>query len=411
MLNELIHVLLVAASAVLHVYLGVVCLFVLLVTVASWTRRRAAGAEALPNDPPRFLFVIPAHDEEAGIGATVASCLGVRYPRERFDVLAIADNCTDGTARAAAEAGAQVVERHDLQKRSKGYALEYLFAKLVCDGDAQRYDAVVVVDADTQVDPDLLVHFSRALAEGADWVQGYYSVSNADSSRRTRLMTYAFSLFNGVWLLGLDRLGLSVSLRGNGMGFTLRGLERQPWRAYGLTEDLEFSWLLRIAGERVRFLPEARVYGEMVSGGGAAAASQRQRWEVGRRDLRRAMAGPLARSSHLSVWQKLLAFLDLFMLPLSPLAALLVACLAVDGLLVATRGLPPALLATDVFHFAALALYCASPFLVLGLPARYLRDLVHVPTYALWKAVVALRKKPAGWVRTAREGRHVPSGG
>jgi cellulose synthase/poly-beta-1,6-N-acetylglucosamine synthase-like glycosyltransferase len=408
-MNVSIYVLLLAVAVVLQIYLGVVCLFVLAVTLASWTRRRPAampgGAEA------RFLFVIPAHDEEAGIGATVASCLAVRHPRERFDVLAIADNCTDGTAQAARAAGARVVERHDPEKRSKGYALEYLFAQLERDGDAERYDAVVVVDADTRVDPDLLAHFARALAGGADWIQGYYSVSNPDSSRRTRLMTYAFSLFNGVWLLGLDRLGLSVSLRGNGMCFTLRGLRRQPWRAYGLTEDLEFSWLLRVAGERVRFLPEARVYGEMVSAGGAAAVSQRQRWEVGRGALRRAMAGPLARSSCLTPSRKLLSFLDLFMLPLSPLAALLVAGLALDGLLVGAFGLSRALLAADAFHFATLALYAATPFFVLGLPARYLKDLVHVPSYVLWKAFVALRKKPAGWVRTVREGRHVPTGG
>ena len=110
------------------------------------------------------------------------------------------------------------------------------------------------------------------------------------------MMTYAFSLANGVWLLGLERLGLGVGLKGNGMCFSSRGLRRFPWRAYGLVEDMEFALMLRARGERVRFLPEARVFGEMVSRGGPGAASQRRRWEAGRRSLRGKFAGPLARS-------------------------------------------------------------------------------------------------------------------
>ena len=56
---------------------------------------------------PRFLIVIPAQNEQANILETVRSCLAVDYPRELFDVLVIADNCTDGTALLARDAGAQ----------------------------------------------------------------------------------------------------------------------------------------------------------------------------------------------------------------------------------------------------------------------------------------------------------------
>src|SRR5262249_39063394 len=154
--------------------------------------------------------------------------------------------------------------------------------------------AAVLIDADTNVDPGLLRIFDRALGEGKDWVQGYYTVRNPDASWRTRMMTYAFSLANGVWMLGLDRLGLGVGLRGNGMCFSRRGLRRVPWEAHGLVEDMEFAQILPVRGERVRFEPDARVFGEMVSRGGSGAASQRQRWEVGRRSLRGKFARPLA---------------------------------------------------------------------------------------------------------------------
>ena len=245
--------------------------------------------------------MIPAHDEEGVIGATVRSCRALDYDPGLFSIHVIADNCTDSTAREAREAGALVVERYDPTLRSKGHALEYFFTEVPEGRPDAGHDAVVLIDADTNVDPGLLKAFDRALGEGKDWVQGYYTVRNPDASWRTRMMTYAFSLANGVWMLGLDRLGLGVGLRGNGMCFSSSGLRRVPWEAYGLVEDMEFAQILRVRGERVRFEPEARVFGEMVSRGGSGAASQRQRWEVGRRSLRGKFAMPLVRSPSLAL--------------------------------------------------------------------------------------------------------------
>ena len=69
-------------------------------------------------------------------------------------------------------------------------------------------------------------------------------------------MTYAFSLFNGVMPLGQNALGTSAAFKGNGMCFSTRGLRRRPWKSYGLVEDMEYSWTLRIAGEKIAFQPE-----------------------------------------------------------------------------------------------------------------------------------------------------------
>ena len=81
--------------------------------------------------------MIPAHDEESGIATTVRSCLAANYPSSLFDVLVIADNCTDRTAAVAASAGARVVERFDAVKKSKGYAIEYLIESLERVGRAR----------------------------------------------------------------------------------------------------------------------------------------------------------------------------------------------------------------------------------------------------------------------------------
>ena len=89
-------------------------------------------------------------------------------------------------------------------------------------------DAIVIVDADSTVSPDLLRVFARGLDAGHEWIQCYDCVRNADESWRTRLMAYAFSLINGVTLLGQSCLGLSAALRGNGMCLSTRGLDAGP---------------------------------------------------------------------------------------------------------------------------------------------------------------------------------------
>lgn len=389
------------ATLALAPFLG----FLALVTVAALLRRQGAGSGPLPETLPRFLFVIPAHDEQPSIAATVASCRAVDYAPTDFAVLVIADNCSDATASVARAAGAEVVERLNPERRSKGFALEDVLGQMTASGELAHYAAVVLVDADTLVDRNLLLAFARVLAAGADWAQCYYTVRNPDASWRTRLLTYAFSLFNGVWLLGQDSLGLSVGFRGNGMCLSTRALARIPWRANGLVEDQEFSWQLRLAGERVRFVPSTRVYAEMVSRG-QAAVSQRRRWEEGRRALRSAVRGPLLASRVLGPVHKLLSLLELVFPPLVALLSTLLAVLTIHPLALFLPRLDPVSSLLLPFHAAMLIifiLYALSPFLTLGLPLRYLTSLSALPYYAAWKTYATFRSRTTSWVRTRRE--------
>ena len=58
--------------------------------------RRSAATSRGPR--PRVAILVPAHDEEAGIGRTVTALLGELAPGDRL--LDIADNCSDRTAAA-----------------------------------------------------------------------------------------------------------------------------------------------------------------------------------------------------------------------------------------------------------------------------------------------------------------------
>src|SRR5258708_38764066 len=65
------------------------------------------------SEKTRFDVIVPAHDEELGIAATVESLLAVDYPAELRRVLVVADNCGDATAARARDAGAVGLARTD----------------------------------------------------------------------------------------------------------------------------------------------------------------------------------------------------------------------------------------------------------------------------------------------------------
>lgn len=378
--------------------------YMLVISLASiCVRRKEQGAR---NPQSRLVIVIPAHDEAAGIAETVHSCLASDYPRSLFRVVVIADNCSDQTAAIAREAGATVVERFDQTKKSKGYALEYLFESFAETGQFNSLDAVVVIDADTAIDRRLLLEFDRELCIGRDWIQCYYTVADPDRTWRTRLLNYAFGLYNGVLLLGQNAIGVSAGFRGNGMCLSVGGLRRRPWKSYGLVEDMDYSWSIRIAGEYIKFVPDFRVYGAMPTTRSAAAGSQRRRWEFGRQEIRKKFTWPLLVSRDLRFWEKLVSLLDLTIPSLSGLLMVYLLVVILNTFTFASRSLSDLswlLFAASFFMTAALCVYAVSPCVTLKLPWKYVAYLAFFPVYLLWKLLVVVQGRPNQWVRTERE--------
>nr|WP_255665988.1 exopolysaccharide biosynthesis GT2 family glycosyltransferase EpsU [Myxococcus sp. AS-1-15] len=380
---------------------AVACGYLLLLTVLSW--RRAAPVPPAPTR--KFDVVIPSHNEELGIARTVANLSAVDYPASLRRILVIADNCSDATAQKAREAGATVLERQDTQKRGKGYALAHAFEFSQQDGFA---DAVVVVDADTVVSPNLLHAYGRRLEDGAHAVQAHYGVMNPTASWRTRLMTIALGMFHKVRSLGREALGVSCGLRGNGMCFTHAVLREVPHDAFSVVEDLEYGIRLGRKGHRVHYAWEAEVQGEMVSAE-KQSRSQRQRWEGGRAQMRKLHGWPLL-SDALKQRSGLLLDLsmDVLVPPLSQLVLAAVGSAVAASVLVWLSG-GTAVWASAVAGFGLMSLgaYVLRGWWVSGVGPRGLLDLAWAPVYVVWKVGLMLRgpgaEKRGEWVRTERE--------
>jgi len=366
---------------------------------AVWRRPRP-----LPSSRTRRVCVlVPAYNEALGIGRTIRSLQATSYPPALRRIVVIADNCTDDTARIARARGAEVIERHDADRRGKGWALSDAIAQLLAE-DRAAWDTLVVVDADTLVGPDLLDVLTATLDTGARAAQAAYRPRPGADTPTAVITDVAFAAFHLVRSGARERLGLSCGLRGNGMAFAREVLQAVPHTALSRTEDLEFGVMLGWHGVRVAFAGQTTVYGDMPEQA-AVVTRQRERWIGGRLALARRYAAPLLREA-VRRRQIVLADLavDLLIPPVSALVVLTAAGLAASLLLApwssgALLVWTPAAIALGIHvaHAAAIAD---------RLPA-FLRALGAVPAYALGKARLTWRglgPTDDVWVRTAREG-------
>jgi cellulose synthase/poly-beta-1,6-N-acetylglucosamine synthase-like glycosyltransferase len=372
-------------------------LYLLLLTLLS----RAPPAAPRSSRRLRFDVVVPAHNEAAVIQRVVANLRKLDWPADGFRVLVVADNCTDSTAARARAAGAEVLERHDAGRRGKGYALDFAFQASRAHGWAY---AVVVVDADSEVSANLLEAFAARIENGATAIQAHYGVLNSQASWRTRLMTIAMASFHQVRSRARERLQLSCGVRGNGWCMTHRLLRQVPYRAFSLTEDIEYGIDLGLAGYRVHYADEAHVAAVMVSGE-QAARTQRQRWEGGRLQLIRSRTLSLlqaARSPGGGVCLDLA--LDLLVLPLSYVAANVAVLIVLAGVALPWEPSMEIWLWLGLGCAASLLIYVLRGWQLSGVGVRGLVDLLRAPFFVLWKALLMLRaRRSSEWVRTKRE--------
>jgi 1,2-diacylglycerol 3-beta-glucosyltransferase len=369
----------------------------------SLARLALAGDEGRPRQgglqAPRLLILVPAHDESLLIEGCVRSLLHMDYPRDRRQVVVIADNCTDDTADLARQAGAECLERSDLERRGKPWALAWALDQ----ADLAAFDAVVIVDADSLVDPG----FARAMAGHAPLagraVQGSHSVRNPTDSAMTRMAAVLSTVFYRYMYPLRARAGLSVPLTGNGMCIGTDILRERGWRAFSIAEDTELYVDLTRAGHRVEVEPDAVVRSqearELKQG-----EVQRTRWRAGRLAILRRLGPEVFRARDLGFRQKLDMLGELLAPgPLVHLGVALLLCLPV--ILLRLPG-APLLLVLLLLPIVRLGIYTILAIRDQPDPSGTVRAFLFLPVYLVWRMgmeIVALRTDgDRSWIRTER---------
>ena len=376
-------------------------LLALLIAARSSMRRPAPhGETAADTTPSRLVIVVPAHNEEEGIGATLESLALCEYSAAARRIVVIADNCSDRTADRATKAGAEVWERADPTKRGKGFALAWALERLLAEEDS--FDAAVVVDADCTASQNLLTAIDQRLRSGARALQVNDLVGNPEASNASALRAGGFALMNTVRPLGKQQLGLSCGLYGTGMAFTKDLLRRERWINTGLAEDGEYHMRLVLAGERVEFVPNAWVSSAMPTSL-QGSSEQQARWEHGKLQLIRRWSPRLLRSG--------LAKRDIVrvhaglecLIPPQSLIAVGSFISGLGGLFLGSKRL----IALSAVTLAAQLTFVLAGLRLVRAPRQVYRALFAAPGLVATK--LALYAKlltgggPTAWVRTARE--------
>lgn len=372
---------------------------VLLVPVAVLGAQVAAAlpayrAREMPGGArPALAVVVPACNEALGIADTLRSIAPQLAPGDRL--LVVADNCSDDTAAIAAAAGAEVIERHDVERRGKGYALDFGVRHL----EREPPQAVIVIDADCRIGAATLDWLARLCIATGRPVQARYRMDCPDGADwSTRIAQFAWIVKTLVRPLGYRRLGLPCQLMGTGMAFPWALIARAPLASGNIVEDLALGLQFARAGRPASFCPEALVTSPFPATCEGIAV-QRTRWEHGHLNTILGDAPQLLAQAVASRNGPLLALaLDLCVPPLALLAALLLAVLLLAVLAASATTL--SILAFSLFGCAVLVAWWRH-----GREALPLRSLACVPFYVLWKIPLYLNfllRRQAAWVRSRR---------
>ena len=249
------------------------------------------------NKNHKFLAIIPAHNEEAVVGNLIESLQKQNYPKNKYDIIVIADNCTDKTKEVAESYGVKIFERHeeDPSKKTKGDALRLLLNTLLSD-PKMDYDAFCVFDADNIVDPNFITAMNKHLCQGEEVVQGYRDIKNPTDSWIASGYAIFYWTMNRFYHLARYNAGLSPLINGTGFMVKFDAIRPTGWNTNTLTEDIEFSLKRIIQGKKLGWATDAIVYDEQPVKF-KPSWSQRSRWTIGHIQCLFEYTKPLAKAA------------------------------------------------------------------------------------------------------------------
>lgn len=357
-------------------------------------------ADQPSEEPPRLLFLVPAHNEELLIAGCVRSLLDMKYPLTKRRIIVLADNCSDRTAVVAREQGAESLIRDDQQAPGKPRAIAWALAQI----ELREWDACVIVDADSTVSPDFAAAIAKLGPLNDIAFQSNIGVLNETESWLTRLGGVLSRCRYEVTYPLKQSAGLNCPINGNGMGFGTTLLIRDGWRAFSIAEDSEQYAIYTAAGVPIRHAADANLFSQEARSLDQGV-TQRRRWLAGRIRIIHEWGTRLLLSPHIGWHQKLDAFIELGLA--IPVLHLLFAVSVAIAALVAVGGSAGRWIAS--LAVASLAGIAVNAIFVIGRhpqPWRTILSFFMLPVYALWRFVVLLGTvstlRDVAWRKTAR---------
>ena len=248
--------------------------------VKSMKEQKEVDAQSL--EYPTCAILIPAHNEEKVIGATVASMLKLNYPKNKLRIIVVNDGSTDGTKKIV-EGYRKHDRRVELFNIPAGEGGKGKSRALNLGVKHVSADIIAIFDADNTPEENSLRYLVAQLLlhKELGGVIGKFRTVNKNHNLLTRFINVETLSFQSILQAGRWQMQNIATLPGTNFvmwGWLIR--ELGGWDEEALTEDSELSIRIYEAGYKIKYIPYAITY-EQEPQEWKVWIKQRMRWVRG----------------------------------------------------------------------------------------------------------------------------------
>jgi len=222
--------------------------------------------------PKNIALLIPAYREDDVIFEVVNSALSHNYPKDKFDIIVIADSFNKSSIEKLKKLNI-ILFAKDFKISTKSRALNYALDNL-----DKKYDIACILDADNIMQQGFLNKITASFASGKFVaVQGHRTAKNLNTNFAI-LDAVSEEINNSIFRKGQRVLGLSSFLIGSAMAFEynkFKSMMKAIEVVGGFDKELEMRLLE--GNYKTEYLPDAYVYDEKVQNA-RVFSKQRRRW-------------------------------------------------------------------------------------------------------------------------------------
>ncbi|WP_054954661.1 glycosyltransferase family 2 protein [Paenibacillus dakarensis] len=273
--------------SIISIWIAVFESILLMIGAVLFIRKQSREELVMPDhleDFPTVTVMVPAHNEELVITATVEHILQMNYPEHKMQVIVVADNCSDNTAAKlkALKAISSYAHRDLLILERTGTG-----GKSGALNDAMKYatgEWICIYDADAAPEKNALLFLTQKAMEDPERygaVFGRNKARNRSHNFLSRCINLELITIQRVHHTGLWQLFKLGTIPGTNFIIKtslIKGIG--GWDEGAITEDTAISFEIMKRGQLIALAPQAEAYQqepEKLS----VYMKQRERWAKG----------------------------------------------------------------------------------------------------------------------------------
>ena len=268
--TEAVGQVLFAVELVFFGFLGFSAVYIFIFSVIGlFYKEKKMKRQGIGN---KIAVLIPGYKEDSVIIDVAKDALQQNYPRNRFDVIVIADSFQPETIQKLSKLPIKLIEV-DFEVSTKAKSVNKALAQL----PENHYDIVTILDSDNVMKPGFLRKVDQAYTNGYRAIQGHRAAKNKNTTFAL-LDAANEEINNHIFRKGHWAAGLSSALIGSAMAFDYSMFKRMMGTIGDVAgEDKELE--VRLLKEKVKiiYLNSAYVLDEKVQQA-EVFANQRKRW-------------------------------------------------------------------------------------------------------------------------------------